>query len=177
MGNSGSKDIDDSRERVGYIFHSVERCQLKPGDHIYCYRCLGLYSHHGIYTGNRKYEVIHFSNPNPYGSKLSKNGAKICSCSVEDFLDGKQLRLVAYNVGRDELAAKLKRKETTHTQQARDPDDVVKTAVYYLEHPWQWDNYNLLFNNCETFAVYCKTGLALSSQTGHINVRQSEGII
>ena len=160
MGNSGSKD--DSKERTGYIFHDVKRWQLKPGDHIYCYRKLGLYTHHGIYTGNRKHEVIHFSNP--YGSKLSsKNGARICSCSLEDFLDGKQLRLVSYNVG--VVTAYVKRWGTTHAWVARDPEDVVNTAVYYLENPSEWENYNLLFNNCETFAVYCKTGIALSSQT------------
>ena len=58
----------------------------------------------------------------------------------------------------------------THIWKARDPEDVVNTAVYYLENPSQWDDYNLVYNNCETFAVYCKTLLPLSSQTGLINI-------
>jgi hypothetical protein len=165
MGNPESKGIDDSKERVGYIFHSVERCQLKPGDHIYCYRWLGLYTHHGIYTGDEKHEVIHFSNPSTSESK--KNGARICCCSLEEFLGGYQLRLVAYNSS----ILSVKRWGTTHNQESRDPKDVVKTAVCYLKNPSKWDSYSLFFNNCETFAVYCKTGLPLSSQTGLINIR------
>ena len=62
---------DDSADRVGYIFHSCSVDDLKPGDHIYCHRFL--YSHHGIYIGERGCEVIHFS-ADEKGSLEKKKG-------------------------------------------------------------------------------------------------------
>ena len=54
-------EADDSASRVGYFIHSVEKRDLKPGDHIYCHRGPFVYNHHGIYIGERGCEVIHFS--------------------------------------------------------------------------------------------------------------------
>ena len=64
---------DDSHDRVGYIFHSVAKSDLKPGDHIYCHRML--YNHHGIYIGEHGCEVIHFSGPDNKGSLDKKRGS------------------------------------------------------------------------------------------------------
>ena len=50
---------DDSLDRVGYIFHYISEEDLKPGDHIYCYKLGVLYTHHGIYIGEHGCEVIH----------------------------------------------------------------------------------------------------------------------
>ncbi len=44
---------------AGFLFHDVNKWQLKPADHIYVYRALG-----GIppsYTGEYGQEVIHFT--------------------------------------------------------------------------------------------------------------------
>ena len=54
---------DDSK-RIGYITHTMTPKDLKPGDHIYCYRAANIYSHHGIYIGENDCEVIHFSSSN-----------------------------------------------------------------------------------------------------------------
>ena len=67
---SQSDSKDDSKECAGWIFHYVDKTDLKPGDHIYAYRVGGLYGHHGIYTGKRGREVIHFAGePNRIKSK------------------------------------------------------------------------------------------------------------
>ena len=71
-------EADDSASRVGYFIHSVEKRDLKPGDHIYCHRGPFVYNHHGIYIGERGCEVIHFSADEKgrvgrkWGSKRSK---------------------------------------------------------------------------------------------------------
>ena len=41
---------------------------------------------------------------------------------------------------------------------------MIKRAEYYLSNPDKWENYHLLFNNCESFAVYCKTKQKISRQ-------------
>ena len=34
----------------------------------------------------------------------------------------------------------------------------MQTAQYYVLHPEEWEDYHVLWNNCEHFAVFCKTG-------------------
>ena len=149
---------DDSKKRAGFLFHTVSKYELKPGDHIYAYRAAGVYAHHGIYIGEPGMEVIHFSGQT---SKLKRN-IYIRSCTYEEF-KGYALfvRLVAYDV--NPVAHFFKRKLTAHRYESRPAKDVVKTAKYFLEHPKSFGKYNILFNNCETFAIYCKTEMALPS--------------
>ena len=84
--------MDDSKNRVRFFSHAIDRNNLQPGDHIYVHR-IG-YSHHGIYTRSGK--VIHLSG-DPELSK-SKSTAKVRECTLDEFLEGSQLRLVAYGV-------------------------------------------------------------------------------
>ena len=64
------------------------------GDHIYVRR-FPFYTHHGIYIGaDPKHEVIHLSGR----SRSKKSDAKVRTCTLDEFLDGGQLRLVAYGV-------------------------------------------------------------------------------
>lgn len=235
------RSSDDSWKRAGIFFHDISRSDLKEGDHIYAYRAGGIYSHHGIFTGESNSEaVIHFSNrlsessqsseeQSPYndfsygfdsqlgilpgnrqikvalrfsdpssqtsGGRSSnfafgldsnigiyngecneaaihfsianmglssvvtgeKSSAMIHSCSLSDFLNGSDLRLVVYDAT---IISKLfKRQGTTHCFESREPERVVETANFYKNNPIAWEDYHLLFNNCETFAFYCKTGL------------------
>ena len=69
---------DDSCQRVGYLFHYMNKEDLKPGDHVYCFR--GIYTHHGIYIGEPDCEVIHFTGGKK-GSSL-----KILNSSGENSL-------------------------------------------------------------------------------------------
>ena len=160
MGNNQSHD--DSSQRAGIIFHDVRRRDLKPGDHIYCYRHGMIYSHHGIYIGERDCQVIHFDAP--YGETKSKYSAMIRSCSLSSFLKGDQLRLVSY----DEpfLLKAVKKSESCHCIKSRPAAEVISTAKHLLKNPHKWDEYNVVDNNCESFAYYCKTGLSNYSGQG-----------
>ena len=149
---------DDSKDRAGFLFHMVFEDSLKPGDHIYAYRLGGVYAHHGIYIGEPGMEVIHFS-----GNKRSgKPCVRIQSCTYEDFKDGALLaHLVAYDV--NPITAFFKRALTVHPYKSRPAKDVVRTAKYFLQHPKEYDDYHFYFNNCETFAIYCKTKKVMPS--------------
>ena len=146
---------DDSDCRVGIFSHAVDKKDLKHGDHIYTYR-LG-YSHHGIYVGSDSYDVIHVSGK-------TKASAQVKSCDLKEFLCGCQLRLVAYSSS--EARRKYKMNSTCYCTKSRPASEVVATAKHYLEHPNEWGEYNLVRNNCEHFAFYCKTGIQYSDQTG-----------
>lgn len=50
------------------------------------------------------------------------------------------------------------------------PVRVVETATSLLNGQTRWDEFNLISNNCEHFATYCKTGVAKSKQTEKIEV-------
>ena len=149
---------DDSKTRTGKLFHDVESWELKPGDHIYCYRLGGVYTHHGIYIGEKGREVIHFSN----AEHKNKWTARVCSCTLEEFVEDKRLRLVAYDVS---LTGKiLKRNETAHMRVSKPAHEVIETAKYYCKNPGRWGDYYMPNNNCESFATFCKTGKRICSQ-------------
>ncbi len=140
---------DDSASRVHFVSHLKRRRNLKPGDHIYVYRVLHLYQHHGIYTGEEEEgEVIHIN-----GHKFSKTSATVTSSSLSEFLNGGLLHLVSYNDPR----TNFKIRGTSHTSPSRSAEDVVSTAKEFLSNPDSWGTYNLVNRNCETFSYYCKT--------------------
>ncbi len=116
---------DNSRQRVGYLFHSVTEDDLQPGDHIYAYRNFELNRHTEIYTGEEEEEVIHFSA----GEQESKRSASIRALTVEEFLQGSTLRLVAYGV--DPCTEGFKRSGSVHTMKSRPAEEVIATAKYY----------------------------------------------
>ena len=144
---------DDSNNRICYLDHKIDPDSLQPGDHIYAYRKLGLYHHHGIYIGTNSqglHIVIHFVGE---GGKKSKSTARIKRSTLEDFLQGKKLRLVSYGD-----ASYPTRIGTTHEKRCLPAAEVVRKAEYYAEHSSEWGEYDLFTNNCEMFALFCKTG-------------------
>lgn len=147
--------VDTSKDRVGYFSHSG--CDLKSGDHIYCYRALNVYSHHGIYIGETDCQVIHLAGPGDGGGQKSKSSALVRKCTLKEFQDGCEVHLVAYNVGL--LTKWVKRAESCVSHKPYPPELVVETAKYYLKNPEAFGEYNLFINNCEQFAVFCKTGI------------------
>ena len=40
----------------------------------------------------------------------------------------------------------------------------MEKARYYLKNPEEWEEYSLVFNNCEHFATFCATGEKSSAQ-------------
>ena len=153
---------DDSKKRAGFFFHNVPEHDLRPGDHIYAYRAAGLYAHHGVYIGEPGMEVIHYVDEELQGNTC------IQSCTLEEF-KGYALfvRLVAYGVS--PLATFFKRSLTAHQYKSRPAKDVIETAKYFLQHPEQYGKYNVLFNSCEAFAIYCKINIVGSQYVPFTN--------
>ena len=110
---------------------------IKKGDILFVDR--GLYKHYGIYAGEGK--VIHYSGQNSnFG-----NDIKIREALIDNFACGCETKVCHLD-------------ETKYTFYSE--EDTVKRAYSRLGEK----DYNLIFNNCEHFAVWCKTGISDSEQ-------------
>ncbi|XP_028072451.1 uncharacterized protein LOC114274672 isoform X2 [Camellia sinensis] len=166
---------------MSFLSQKIERSELVAGDHIYTWRAAFTYSHHGIYIGESK--VVHFagtfgssSNPFPWSSfgfsastsnPLSAcpnfpncgfrhpNSGVVLSC-LDCFLANGSLYRFEYGVSKAKLLFKL-RGGTCTTAESEPPELVIHKAMYLLQHGF--GDYNVMRNNCEHFAMYCKTGL------------------
>ena len=160
MGNKNTTE-DDSKDRVGVLSHAVDKKDLKPGDHIYYYSAL-FYRHpkHGIYIGEDNCEVIHFANSGIIEKLIDwikwNQHTRIRSCSLKEFLNGSNLRLVSYNDSQALASDCTKNKE-----KAVSLEETVMIAKHYEKNPKLWGQYDEKKNNDETFAFYCKTGKVL----------------
>uniref|UniRef100_A0A0E0QM11 LRAT domain-containing protein n=1 Tax=Oryza rufipogon TaxID=4529 RepID=A0A0E0QM11_ORYRU len=174
---------------MGLLSHRVERSEMKPGDHIYTWRAAYTYSHHGIYVGGSK--VVHFTRKKEAGtagldsaiaiSSLLSQGSPECptfpDCGfqltdsgvvltcVDCFLRGGSLHGFEYGVPPAVFLAKL-RGGTCTTAAADPPDAVVRRAMHLLQNGF--GSYDVFENNCEDFALYCKTGLLPADEPGSI---------
>ncbi|RDX90775.1 hypothetical protein CR513_27330 [Mucuna pruriens] len=167
---------------MGVFSNMIDREQLKPGDHIYSWRQAYIYAHHGIYVGDGT--VIHFtrgagqeigtgtvldnllfsSSPSHStdtpclrcGDQARTDGV-ISSC-LDCFLSGGNLYLFEYDVSPAFFLAKAR--GGTCTLAPSDPtEDVLRRTLFLLENGF--GGYNIFKNNCEDFAIYCKTGLLI----------------
>jgi hypothetical protein len=103
-------------------------------DHIKVSRSPQPYSHHGIYIGAGK--VIHYS-----GDLQNLFNASIRKTSLKEFEDGRD-------------------SERVHYDKCLPRNEVVFRASSCLGEK----EYNLINNNCEHFATWCKTGNLVSNQ-------------
>ncbi|KAJ4774790.1 NC domain-containing protein [Rhynchospora pubera] len=157
---------------MGILSQRVERSEIKAGDHIYTWRAVFTYSHHGIYVGGSK--VVHFTrkkdsepsnlNPDPLPSSCPTfpdcgfqrpDSGVILTC-LDCFLNKGSLYQFEYGVHPSVFLAKL-RGGTCTIAQADPHETVVHRAMYLLQNGF--GNYDVFENNCEDFAIYCKTGL------------------
>ncbi|XP_047318883.1 protein LEAD-SENSITIVE 1 [Impatiens glandulifera] len=163
---------------MGLLSNRVDRNALKPGDHIYSWRTAYIYAHHGIYIGNNK--VVHFTRrgqevgtgtvldillissgptrthiPCPTCIPQEESHGVVSSC-LDCFLSGGILYRFQYSASPVLFLAKAR--GGTCTLAVSDPDDVVTHRAKYLSENG-FGCYNLFKNNCEDFAIYCKTGL------------------
>ncbi|KAL5568140.1 hypothetical protein UlMin_024715 [Ulmus minor] len=155
---------------MGLLSNNIGRCMLKEGDHIYAYRNLLAYSHHGIYVGENR--VIHYTRTEENTKTSKSKSCKECgfnsnthrgvvvSC-LDCFLQGHSLHRFDYTVSSGHFA--FKRSGTCSTGHCDEPSVVVKRAYEMLYYN-AFGEYNLLYNNCECFAIYCKTGHSASFQ-------------
>ncbi|CAK8566173.1 unnamed protein product [Lathyrus sativus] len=174
------------------LSNKIDRKQLKPGDHIYSLRQAYLYAHHGIYV--REGMVINFTRGTSGTQTLfdrlftssfpalnaripcqkcvdanqTKSNGVIMSC-LDCFLSGGELYLFKYGVSCALFLAQAR--GGTCTLASSDPaEEVICRAIYLLENGF--GDYNVFKNNCEDFAIYCKTGLLV---TGNISVAGGSG--
>jgi hypothetical protein len=163
---------------MGLLSNRVTRESLKAGDHIYSWRTAYIYAHHGIYIGDDK--VIHFTrrgqevgtgtmldvllvSSGPARSQevcpnctTSQDGHGVVVSCLNCFLAGGVLYKFEYAVSPALFLAKAR--GGTCTLAVPDEDEtVVHRAMYLFENGFGC--YNLFKNNCEDFAIYCKTGL------------------
>ncbi|XP_060672866.1 protein LEAD-SENSITIVE 1-like [Ziziphus jujuba] len=78
-------------------------------------------------------------------------------CSIDDFLDNGELYLYDYGVDLAFFIAKSR--GGTCTLAYSDPPALVRNRAHFLCNNFCFGAYNLFYNNCEDFAIYCKTGL------------------
>ncbi|GER41849.1 NC domain-containing protein-related [Striga asiatica] len=169
---------------MGLLSNRIDRSSLKQGDHIYSWRTAYVYAHHGIYIGDNK--VIHFTRrgqevgtgtvldlllissgpsrahtPCPTCTPVEEGHGVVSSC-LDCFLAGGILYRFEYAVSPAHFLAKA-RGGTCTLAISDDNRTVVHRARYLLDNGFGC--YNVFKNNCEDFAIYCKTGLIVLDQT------------
>ncbi|KAL6322157.1 hypothetical protein AAG906_005098 [Vitis piasezkii] len=182
---------------MGLLTNRVERSEIRPGDHIYTWRAVFTYSHHGIFVGGSK--VVHFT---PERNRDSNNGTPsdsydlvssipstcstfpdcgfrqpnsgvVLSC-LDCFLGKGSLYSFEYGVTPSVFLAKV-RGGTCTTATSDPPDAVIHRAMYLLQNGF--GNYDVFQNNCEDFALYCKTGLLIVDKSGVGRSGQASSVI
>ena len=118
----------------------------KYGDLIFADRQEGIYRHFGIYAGNKT--VIHFADPD---DELDSSKAIVHEIALNKFIDECNVYRIKF--------------PNEYTETAYSEDETVNRAKAQIGKKGV-DNagYNILFNNCEHFAVWCKTGISTSMQ-------------
>lgn len=112
---------------------------MSRGDHLYVWR--GFYNHHGIAVDGD--EVIHFCGEP--GGTGEKGRAVICRTSLEDFANGREVKVREYG-------------------ERLDADETVARAESRLGE----GQYDVLGKNCEHFAFSCATGRSKSAQVNAV---------
>ena len=110
-----------------------------PGDIIYTDR--GLYKHYGVYVGGG--QVIHFAGPK--GHEINASMADIIKTSIPEFLKGGKLF--------------IQPDRTKNPLPAYEIIQRAESAVGKCK-----GEYNLVINNCEHFANWCRYGKPVSKQ-------------
>ncbi|KAL1815114.1 hypothetical protein DCAR_0519344 [Daucus carota subsp. sativus] len=169
---------------MGLLSNRIDRDSLKPGDHIYSWRSAYIYAHHGIFVGKDK--VIHFTrhgqevgtgtvldlllaSSGPPRSNVPcdsctppQEGHGVVSSCLDCFLRGGILYRFEYAVSPALFLAKA-RGGTCTLAVSDEAEAVVDRANCLLSNGFGC--YNLFKNNCEDFAIYCKTGLLILNQS------------
>ena len=100
------------------------------------------YFHHGVYLG--ECTVAHFSGNN-------KDDAKPRRCDILEFIRGSEGSII-YRVDYDNPAL------------VRPTKDTLRRANEAIDNPDSWKEFEIILNNCESFATWLKTGVKKSAQ-------------
>ncbi|CAM6116023.1 unnamed protein product [Calypogeia fissa] len=164
---------------MGILSNRIRKEEVKHGDHIYSWRSAYTYAHHGVYVADNR--VIHFtrgrneelgtgtyidfllSSSRPAASDgicpdcgLSGDSNGVVLSCLDCFLA--DCPLYRFQYGENTVTFLAKARGGTCTLALADPPDVVLHRANYL-HEKGFGLYHLFHNNCEDFAIYCKTGL------------------
>lgn len=129
----------------------------------------GMYQHYGIYAGDGR--VIHYTAET---SDLDPENAEIQETSLERFLRDDTACFIVeaeedttsqfleeiLSLAVSNKKGKSAANEANGSRQSFSPEETLKRARSRIGER----NYNLLTNNCEHFAVWCRTGLSDSRQ-------------
>jgi hypothetical protein len=96
------------------------------------------YEHYGVYIGDNK--VIHYMTPNNSGKA---SDGEVCETTLDGHFDKDKIFVLKFD------------KEKVFS-----PEETVKNAKSLLGEK----KYDLISNNCEHFALWCKTGIRKSYQ-------------
>ncbi|GLJ19198.1 hypothetical protein SUGI_0344900 [Cryptomeria japonica] len=135
---------------MGVLSNRISVEDLRSGDHVYSWRIAYTYSHHGIYVGDNK--VIHFTR----GKAESENNALLDLLLISSGYSKTTKACEACRHQQGFFLAKA-RGGTCTLAESDPPETVLHRATYLLQNGFGC--YNVFKNNCEDFAVYCKTGL------------------
>ena len=154
------------RKKTCDFKRSVSDSELKKGDVLCVHRMGGAYDHYAIYIGNRK--VIHYSDESGDAGK----DIRIREATLSQFKNGpSEIFVIDFEAYRDyienpelfdfeglfKLALDTFFGNEIHLYS---PEETVERAKSRLGER----AYNLLLNNCEHFAIWCKTGKSESTQ-------------
>ncbi|PCE32541.1 lecithin retinol acyltransferase family protein [Burkholderia ubonensis] len=160
---------------------------LTKGAVVKVSRRLGLYDHYGIYISDSA--VVHFNNRNGAG-ELSGDANRIIKTTLKEFMDGStELKVVTFPASIYESRRHETYRVSSFIAKPRQPwsrpvlspnanlyktfsaDEIADRALGQLGK----GGYDLVFNNCEHFAVWCATGVSESIQVQRIMEVLSQG--
>lgn len=153
---------------------------LEPGDIIGVTRkqALNLYDHYAVYIGND--QVIHYSTKGCAGDFFGE--VTIHQAPIKDFLQNDENFFVLFFEDDRHAPKKIYRKSEMLTGDAvlrnqliysmsekfhlYSPEETIERAKSKIGEA----EYNLATNNCEHFALWCKTGVATSFQVKKVAI-------
>jgi len=166
FGNSSPHDKKDKKNTPQF------------GD-VICVKKIGYY-HFGIYINDNS--IIHFAPDGDFSTILeSMKNAYIHETNLEKFMSG-QYELFVCDFNEFYSEPSKRKVDTVLTRSILPPpvldSELMKELTYKLYSPAETveralgkvgkSNYSLVFNNCEHFVIWCKTGIHESHQVNNI---------
>lgn len=135
-------------------------CKGEPkyGDVVFCKRMLDLYRHFGIYIG--KHTVIHFA---PEDGDIGSS-AVVHKVSLKEFAEGDDVYVMDFTDTYKSKNLVCSILYSSDYQLYTPRQTVIRAKKMLGKRGVNDDGYNLALNNCETFAIWCKTNVAESKQ-------------
>lgn len=163
-------DLVPHRENVNGIKRVVKDNEIRFGDVVGVHRMKGLYDHYGIYTGNGG--MIHYADPSgDFGTNIvihrttlkafKEDSEYLFVIDFDKFIRKNQVKIfdiiTPFGINVSKLLIALLGNSSYHIYS---PEETVQRAESRLGER----DYNIATNNCEHFAIWCKTGVSESTQ-------------